>query len=323
VRAAVLSEIGGVPAPGERPDPEPGDGQVLLRVTAAPLNPVDLSTASGRFYAGEPAVPYVPGQEGVGEVLAGDSLERGTRVWFQTGAGYRGDGSLAELAVADEERTLPLPEGVEDAVASCLGVAGMAAWLALDWRAGLAEGETVLVLGASGAVGQIAVQAARLLGAGRVVAAARDEEGLARARELGAHATVALGEHDGADALAAAFREAAGGDVNVTVDPLWGEPALAAIGAAGAGARHVQLGQSASPEVSIPSAAIRGRMLSILGLTNFGAPRDVVAGAYRRMCDHAAAGELRVEHELIPLESVSEAWERQAASPGLKLVITP
>jgi len=178
----------------------------------------------------------------------------------------------------------------------------------------------VLVLGATGAVGTIAVQAAKLLGAGRVVAAARDASGLARARELGADATVDLAAEGD---LAEAFKQAAGGGLDVTVDPLWGEPAMAAARASAQGGRIVQLGQSASPEATLPSSVVRGQALAILGHTNFSTPGAVKADAYRRMVIHAAEGDLTVDHDILPLEQVTEAWRRQAAFPRRKLVLTP
>ena len=129
-----------------------------------------------------------------------------------------------------------------------------------------------------------------------------------------------LGE---ADDLAEAFREAAGGDLDVVIDPLWGEPARAAMDALKPNGRHVQLGQSAAAEPLVPSALIRGRPLSILGYTNFAVPPDVRREAYERMTAHAAAGELRADHEAVPLDRAPEAWERQRAGPGTKLVVVP
>ena len=111
---------------GDHAEPQ---GDIVVDVTAAPLNPVDLSIASGRFYAGPPNTPYVPGVEGVGRA------EDGKRYWFETGAGYIGDGSMAERAKIAAERAVELPDGVEDAVAGCLGVAGLAAWVPLANRA--------------------------------------------------------------------------------------------------------------------------------------------------------------------------------------------
>lgn len=203
-----------------------------------------------------------------------------------------------------------------------LGVAGLAGWLPLAWRARLQPGETVLVLGATGVVGQIAVQAARLLGAGRVVAAGRDAAMLAHAAErLGADETVDL--RAGGAALADAFRTAAGGDVDVVLDPLWGAPGAAALDALGTGGRLVQLGQSAGAEATISSAQIRGRQRDILGYTNFLVPAEVRREAYRMLVEHAAEGRIAVDVERIPLYDVTEAWGRLDGGAHRKLVLVP
>jgi NADPH2:quinone reductase len=318
MRAAVIEQYGQPPSLKEHADPTPDDGRaVLVEVTAAGLNPVDISIASGKFYAGSPTVPYVPGEEGVGRVLQGGSLSPGTRVYFQS---VRGHGSLAQRALAQVEAAVELPEGVSDELAVCFGIAGLAAWLALEWRARLQKGERVLVLGASGVVGMIAVQAARLLGAGRVVAAARDKERLQRARQLGADATVDLASSDG---LVDAIKQACDGGPDVIVDPLWGAPAAAALQAARPHARLVQIGQSAGAEVSLASAWVRGKMIVILGHTNYLAPAEVRKSAYRAMVEHAAEGRLTADLETIPLDQVKEAWQRQTRSPHRKLVLCP
>jgi NADPH:quinone reductase-like Zn-dependent oxidoreductase len=307
----VLTEYG-VPHPGEFDEPVADEGEAVVDVLAAGLNPVDVVTASGEFYEGAPELPSVPGKEGVG-------MLDGRRVYF--GAAVQPFGSMAERALVKRENAFELPEGLDEGVAVGLGIAGLAGWLPLSWRAELKPGEHVLVLGASGVVGQIAVQAARLLGAGRVVAAARSREGLDRARELGADAVVSLDEDP--ESLPDALTGAAENRLDVVVDPLWGEPALAALKAAGNWARFVQLGQSAGAEVSIPSSVIRGKSLSILGHTNFAVPPEVRAEAYAEMTRHAAAGDLRVDVERIPLEKVEEAWEKQKASPNHKIVLVP
>jgi NADPH:quinone reductase len=316
MKAAVLEEIGHAPVfRRDFEEPQRGAGQSLVEVSAAPLNPVDLWISSGKHHAGRPPVPSVVGREAAGRVIESDTIETGTRVYAPVGMG-----GMAERVAADDDELIELPDGVEDPLAASFGVAGLAAWLALDWRGQLQEGETVLVLGASGAVGAIAVQGAKLLGAGRVVAAARSEKGLERARQLGADATVQLG---GDQNLAEAFAEACDGQLDLTIDPVWGEPAAAAIHASSFGARLVQIGQSASPESTITSGDVRGKMLSILGHTSPAAPVEVRRDAYGTMIRHAAAGELTVDYELLPLERVAEAWERQAASPGRKLVLVP
>ena len=306
MRAALIREPGASPAlVADHPEPS---GEVVVDVTAAPLNPVDLSIAAGRFYAGPPSTPYVPGVEGVGR--AGD----GRRFWFETGAGYMGDGAMAERAAVDESRAVELPEGVEDVVAGCLGVAGIAAWVPLEHRAKVQRGETVLVLGATGVVGRIGVQAAKLLGAGRVVAAGRDAEALS---ELRADATVRL------PATADELQQAADGPIDVVLDPLWGEHAAAATEAMNVNGRLVVLGQSAGPQATLASGVVRGKALQVLGHANALTPAEVKYGAFRTMCEHAAAGRLTVKYEEVPLDRVAEAWERQASSPHVKLILVP
>ena len=162
----------------------------------------------------------------------------------------------------------------------------------------------MLVLGATGTVGQVAVQAAKLLGAGHVVAAGRDAAGLERALELGADEAVAL---DG-DL----------GEPTYVFDPLCGEPLERAVAAAAPGARIVQLGQSAAPAATLTSAAIRGKQLDVHGFSDFAVPADVFAVHYPRLVAHATAGEIVLEVERIGLDEVASAWER----PG-KLVVTP
>ena len=310
MRAAVLHEYG-VPRAGEFREPEAGPDQAVVEVLAAGVNPVDISLSAGRFYAGKPRLPSVPGREGVG-------LLAGRRVYFDLP--IPPFGSMAERSLIDRRSSYHVPDGVDDGVAVALGIAGLTAWLALSWRAQLERGEHVLVLGASGVVGQIAVQAAKLLGAGRVVAAARSAEVLERLSTRGADARVRLQE--GED-LPAAFSEAAGGRIDVVVDPLFGEPFAAAVEAASFKARLVHLGTSAGAQATLPSAAIRGKMLLIMGLSHGAAPPEIKRAGYQWLIDAAASGELSVAVEALGLESVGEAWARVEAGAHRKIVIRP
>jgi NADPH2:quinone reductase len=310
MRAAVLHEYG-VPRAGEFEEPVAGPQRAVVEVLAAGVNPVDATISAGRFYGGRPTLPSVVGREGVGTL-------DGERVYFD--APVPPFGSMAECALIDPRGTYQVPDEVDDGVAVALGISGLAAWLALTWRAQLRAGEHVLVLGASGVVGQIAVQACKLLGAVRVVAAARSRAGLDRALELGADAAVRLGEPDD---LPAALAEAAAGRIDVVIDPLWGQPAAAAIDAASFGARVVHLGASASPQATVSSAAVRGKMLVIMGHTNFAAPPEIKADAYSRMTQAAVGGELRIEVLPMPLERVEEAWRRLQESAHGKIVLVP
>jgi NADPH:quinone reductase-like Zn-dependent oxidoreductase len=312
MRAAVIERFGEPPVLRDRNEPHV-DGANVIEVTAAPLNPVDLSLATGKFYAGTPPLPYVPGGEGIGHPRSGVPAQR---VYFRAAPP---NGALAERAVANGQ-TVPLPEQVSDGVAAALGTPGIAAYLAMTRRAQLQPGETVLVLGASGVLGSIAVQVAKLLGAGRVIAAGRDDRSLARAKELGADATVDLKQLEG---LTDRIREASHGPLPVVIDPIWGAPGVAAFEAMSPNGRFVQLGQSAGAEAPVKSSTLRGRYLSILGYGSFLVPWEEQVVAYRRLVDYAAAGKIKVEVEVLPLDAVADAWKRQATSPHRKLVLSP
>jgi NADPH:quinone reductase len=315
MRAAVISELGRPPAVAEVPEPVAGAGDVVLEVAASALNPIDIAVGAGRFYAGHPDLPYVAGAEAVGRV-GGD----GALVWAAGGGlGVARNGALAERAAVAETTLAPVPDGADPELAVALGVAGIAGWLPLAWRAPVREGETVLVLGATGTAGLIAVQAARLLGAGRVVAAGRNAERLARAAAVGADETVRI--QDARD-LARSLRRACGGEGPTLIfDPLWGEPFAAAVEAAAPGGRIVHVGQSAGPETTIRSGFVRGKQLDILGFSNFAAPRDVIQAEYTRLVEHAVAGDVVIDVERVTLDDVPEAWERQATVPDVKIVV--
>ena len=176
----------------------PGEDRSLVRTSAAPIVPLDLLCASGTSYFGPPALPYVPGVQGVGRVVESASIPADTRVWFATSAGMApGDGSMAELCVVDDADLVVIDSAsaLDDAQIAAVGLSGVAAWMALTWRAGLRPGETVVVLGATGAVGRSAVAAARHLGAGRVVAVCRRTS--AETELLAAGADAVVGTDDG------------------------------------------------------------------------------------------------------------------------------
>jgi NADPH:quinone reductase-like Zn-dependent oxidoreductase len=312
MRAAVLHEVGATPVLEDFREPELRDGLEVVEVIAAGLNPVDVTIAAGRMPARQPDPPAVCGLEGIAR------LPGGGRAYFGTATAPFG--AFAPQALVDPDGLFPLPAGLDEATAICLGISGLAAWLPLAWRAQLREGETVLVLGATGTGGLIAVQAAKLLGAGRVVAAGRNPALLDRARELGADETVRL---DGDGDLVERIRTAAGGPVDVTVDYLWGEPGAAATLAAGLHARHVQIGNSAGQEATLRSAPWRVQQLDIQGYSTFTVPREDQRGAYAVMADHAVAGRLVASAEELPLNAFSSAWERQTGGPGAKLVLRP
>jgi NADPH2:quinone reductase len=184
------------------------------------------------------------------------------------------------------------------------------AWSAVE-RARIGPGDRVLVLGASGTSGFVAVQGAKLRGAERVVGAGRDAQRLERARGLGADAVVSLDED---------FREACGGEgPTVVIDPLWGAPVARAADAAAPRARIVHYGQSAGPEAPFTSGAVRGKELEIVGVSNFARTRDELTALHGELLRLAHAGDIRIDVETFPPDAVDEAWRRQAA--GAKAVV--
>src|SRR5919198_6530601 len=309
MRGAVVTEIGRAPETGDAPDPEPDKGEFVIDVLAPPVNPTDLAVAAGRNPAGHPPLPFVAGCEGIGTL-------NGRLVWvYRGGVGIARNGCMAERVAAPEQAITPVPEGADPALAGAMGIAGMAGWVPLSWRVPVREDDVVLVLGATGTVGTVAVQAARLLGARKVVAAGRDRDAL---EGLDADAKVRL-EGD----LVEAFREACDGGPTLVFDPLWGEPAVAAAEAAKPGARIAQLGQSAGATAPLASAAVRFKGLEIYGYSNFILPKEVLDHEYARLVEHAVHGDITVEIDRVPLDEVETAWERQAASPHRKLVLIP
>ena len=319
VRAAVLRAHGRPPAVERRPAPQPAAGSVLVDVQAVPITPLDVLCATGTSYFGAPALPYVPGVQGVGVVRSGPTA--GGRVWFPTSAGMGpGDGSLATTVGVPEDALVPLPDDVPAPVVAALGLSAVAAWCALLERGGLRAGEQVVVLGAGGVVGQVAVQVALRAGARRVVAGCRSEQAAERARRSGAAEVVRL-DTDDVDLLAARFRQACAGAADLVLDPLAGAPAAAALQALGPGGRLVHLGSSAGPTLALDSAALRGRSLAVLGYTNNDLTPQRRAAALTAVVAAARDG-LRVDAETVPLAEVAQAWDRQATGrAAVRLVV--
>ena len=312
MRAAQLHTCGEPPHVVDAEAPTRAPGQALVAVSAAPITPLDLLCASGTSYFGRPDTPYVPGVQGVGVVRESDTLAVGTRVWFPTTAGMApGDGAMAELAVAADDELVPVGDAVDDVHLAALGLSAIAAWTALLLRGGLRAGERVLVLGASGVVGQVALQAARLHGAGAVFGAAMEEGADDRARELGADGFVRLRRDDDADDLTRRMREVVG-EVDLVLDPLCGVPASAALACLAPHGRLVNLGSSAGASATFSSAHLRSGSRSVLGYTNNDLTPEQRREALAQIEEHAAAGRLAVPFEAFALDEAATAWARQA-----------
>jgi NADPH:quinone reductase-like Zn-dependent oxidoreductase len=304
MKAAFVQAIGQTPCYGDFETPQPAPGERRIAVSAAAISNVTKARASGSHYSSSGSFPFGVGIDGVGR------LDDGTRVYFVLPRAPFG--SMAEYAVAPSERCLPLPEGLDDATAAALANPGMSAWAAYKERARLKPGETVLVNGATGTAGKLAVQIAKHMGARKVVATGRNEESLRSLASLGADATISLLQ--GEDALERNFKEHFAEGVDVVIDYLWGDSArLLLIAGAKAGAeavpiRFIQVGSASGSELSLPSAALRSSAIELMGsgIGSIAMERLVVATG--EMLQAAVPGGFRVATTRIPLSEVGEAW---------------
>lgn len=315
MRAAVVNVLGQAPRYQSFPDPVAGEGEVAIEVRAAGLHPIVKALASGAHYAGGTEVPMVPGVDGVGV------LEDGSRVYFVFAR--KPWGAMSERTVAPRRSLIPLPDGIEDVVAAAIANPGMSAWVALKERAEVASGETVLVLGATGVAGQLALQAARLLGARRVIGAGRNVEAIA-AEDV--DAVIALGQPE--DALREAFAAEAAQGIDVVIDYLWGRTTELLLEALAKGfkasstrqTRLVEVGESAGKTITLPGAILRSVDLKLMG-SGFGSvPMERILAAIATLFSMAAEGRLRIAVDPVPLADVEAAWSR--AEKGRRIVFT-
>jgi NADPH2:quinone reductase len=299
-----------------------GEGKVSVEVLAAALKPIDRQLASGRHYGSQSQkLPAVCGTDGVGRL--GD----GRRVLFARAS--PSFGAFAERTVVNPALCFPIPDGVDDATAAAVFNPGLSAWASLAWRARIETGESVLILGATGVTGKLAVQTAKMLGAGRVVAAGRNEHVLASLGKLGADATIRL---DGSrQELAEAFAYAAKEQpFDVVIDYLWGLPVEALLDSmtrddltpAGRRTRLVQTGESAGATISLRASALRSSRVEILGAGSGSAPpAHMWAPAIENVLHMVAEGKLRIETERAALSAVESVWNK--TTPGVRIVLIP
>ena len=317
--AAVVHKLGEPPRCEQFPEPVAGEGEAVVHVHAASLKPVDKQVAGGSHYASPRQLPFICGTDGVGH------LSDGQRVFF---GGCRSPyGAMAQRTVVPRSFIFPVHAALTDQMAAALPNPGVSAWLALTLRAKLAPGENVLILGATGVTGRLAVRIAKLLGAGRVVAAGRNQQTLQSLAQLGADAAIRLDVPE--KQLQESFaREAGTFGFQVVIDYVWGQPTEALLSAMtirtfaaiGTEIRLVHVGESAGPTISLPAAVLRSAALTILGTA--GVPtRDVLTDALQRVMAYGANGELHMDTTDIPLADVASGWQRNQS--GRRIVIIP
>ena len=321
MKAAVLHRLGEPPRCEDFPDPHPGPDEVKIRVKAASLKNIDKAMASGSHYDSHSELPVVCGIDGVG------ILDDGTRVYC--GGPRPPYGMMAEHTIVSQAWCLPIPDGVDDVTAAALPNPALSSWLPLVWRAQLKPGETVLILGATGVAGKLAVQIAKHLGAGRVVAAGRSKQVLETLPDLGADAIVDLDQPD-QDVAAAFIREASHKNFDIILDFLWGHPtevlleALTGhdLKAKSSRIRLVEIGEMAGPTISLSAAALRSSGLEIYGSGGGSISHTAIFVAFPQLWALAAGGKLRIDTEAVALADVEHAWRRRDVS-GRRIVIVP
>jgi NADPH:quinone reductase-like Zn-dependent oxidoreductase len=304
MKAAIVREAGQPPVYGDFAEPVRSDGENRIAVTAAAMSHVVKSRALGSHYSSPGQFPLVVGVDGVGR------LDDGRRVYFVLPkAPY---GSMAQRTVVPLARCVALPDELDDVTAAAIANPGMSSWAAYAERARLRPGETVLVNGATGTAGRLAVQIAKHLGAKKVIATGRNAGALDSVAALGADVTIPLIEGDAA--LESRFKEQFAEGVDVVIDYLWGETAaclLAAGAKAGPDAkpiRFVQIGSVSGPDITLPSAVLRSSAIALMGCGIGSVPLDRLVRCIGELLHAAVPGGFKIAAKAVPLAQVEQAW---------------
>jgi NADPH:quinone reductase-like Zn-dependent oxidoreductase len=317
INAAVVSSFDRPPRwePFDLPAPADED-QEVVDVLAVGLHPRVRSGAAGRHYTSTGKLPLVPGVDGVGR------RADGRIVYFVADDDLVGP--MATRTVIDSRRSVPLPEGADVVKIAAAMNPAMSAWVALRRRVPIQAGQSVLILGATGNAGQMAIQVAKRLGAGRVVGAGRDQARLATLAGIGADATVALTDDPQATAAALA-REAA--EVDLVIDYLWGEPAGAAIMALlqarsdrSRELNWIQIGSMAGPTIELPSVALRSANFRLQGNGQGAVSTRAYLAELPPLIDEIDNGGIAVTAQPVPLADVETAWSAPEV-PGVRTVL--
>jgi NADPH:quinone reductase-like Zn-dependent oxidoreductase len=317
MKAAVVTTFDAPPRYQDAPAPVPAEGEIVVDVVAAGLHPRVRSQADGSHYTSTDELPLVPGIDGVGRDADG-----ALRYFVLHDTTH---GSMAEQTAIDPRRSVVLPAGADPVVLAAAMNPAMSSWVALRQRIDFEPGQDVLVLGATGNAGRMAVQVAKLLGAGRVVAAGRNPQRLDELTALGADAVVSLAGSP--DDVAARLAEAAA-DVDVVLDYVWGEPAASAMVALvtaradrGKPLAWVEIGSMGGREASIPSAALRAARLQIVGSGQGSVSSREIVAELGSLAEEITRGSITVDARAVPLADVEAAWADTATTQ--RVVLAP
>ncbi len=316
MKAAIVSQAGRAPVYGDFKEPVPVSGESRIAVTAAALSPVVKARASGTHYSSSGDYPIGVGIDGVGR------LDDGSRVhFFLPRAPY---GSMAEKVVVPSSQCTIVPDGLDDIMAAAMAIPGMSSWLALKERANFTAGETVLVNGATGTSGRLAVQIAKYLGAKKVIATGRQAATLQSIKALGADETILINENR--DAMENTFKEQFAGGVHVVLDYLWGQSAeclLMAQSRTGTDApiRFIQIGTASGANITLSGAILRSTAIELKGSGLGSVPVNRIVRGIEEVLHAAVAGRFKIATKPIPLSQLEQAWSSNAYLPRIVFTI--
>ena len=317
MRAAIVPQAGKAPVYGELKEPAPSTGISRIAVTAAALSPVVKARASGAHYRSSGSFPIGVGIDGVGR------LDDGSRVYFfLPRAPY---GSMAEKVVVPSSHCTIVPDGLDDITAAAIAIPGMSSWVALKERANFTAGETVLVNGATGTSGRLAVRVAKYLDAKKVIATGRRAATLESIKALGADDTILLNENR--DALEKTFKELFAGGVDVVLDYLWGQSAeslLIAESRAGTDKpiRFIQIGTASGTNITLSGAILRSTAIELKGSGLGSVPVNRIVSGIEEVLHAAVAGRFQMATKPIPLSEVERVWSSDAYMPRIVFTVS-
>jgi len=320
MKAAVLHDFGEMPRYEDFPDPIPNENDVLINVKAVALENVDKMIAIGAHFASRQFLstfPAVVGFDGVG------TLPDGRLVGF---GGMRAPyGAMAEKVAVPKGNTVPIPEGVNAVTAAAMPGPTLTSLFPLKWGVKLQQGETVLINGATGVAGKLAVQVAKHLGAGKIIATGRNEESIKQIKSYGVDTIINLKQPD--ECLVEEFRKEVENGIDIILDFLWGHVTELLVHAfvpkelsfAKRRVRLVQIGEKAGSTISLPAEALRTTGLEIYGASVGLTPQTLQEGT-TQVWNWIQNGKLHMDIEEVPLQNIEAAWKREDFQ-GKRIVI--
>ncbi|MEP6949705.1 MAG: zinc-binding alcohol dehydrogenase family protein [Ginsengibacter sp.] len=325
MKAAVVYKLNTIPQYGDFPDPEPKENQQLIRVKAASIKNLDRMLLKGTHYSNRyKEFPAIAGVDGVG------ILENGIRVYAGATPPY---GTMAEMAIIAGNYCVPVPDTVDDITAAAIPNPAVSAWLSLQWRGNIKKGDTIFISGATGVTGKLAIQLARQMGAGKIIATGRNEKVLQSLHQLGADHVISLMQSEKIikKEIHSLMQQY---PFDIVLDYLWGQPAETILEAItgddltreGHATRYIQVGEMAGSAIRLTAATLRSAGVELCGQGGGRVPGEIMARIFTETIPHifhlAAEGKISMDTEIVPLQDIEKAWLQKDAA-GRRLVAVP